>query len=117
MVSAGVAVLHRFEVHDTLAPTPENAVSGDQILNVQENIGLRLAPDQPESAVFLDTSVEPPVLRLNRALASCTLSVLGVDDTGELIPTPPDYPKGTDQFIEGVYEGPGSTLGIFPVRG
>jgi len=116
MAFTGVRLKNRLQVHGTFAPSPAEALEGHQIINEQENIGLRIDEGQSESRVRLDTSVEPPVLHLDGALARCALSVLGIDESGNLLPTPADYPKGSPQQLYGEYTGPGCEIAISPAR-
>lgn len=94
------------------APSAAEAMAGKKIPNNFGNIalvGFIADPYDPESEVELDTTVKPPVLRLNNALAA-TLFGYTDDKTGNFVKYTHEMPQG-HHIVSGDYDGqPGSKL-------
>jgi hypothetical protein len=92
------------------APSAVEAHEGAAIVNRYGNIalhGLEIDSDNRESSIVLDTSTEPPVLRLKNVLAS--ISFGNVNSIGEFVQLT-SQPNQMMQKVNGEYSGPDSEL-------
>jgi hypothetical protein len=89
------------------APSPADALAGNPIVNQFGNIAL-LDLQEDGRTVILDTTVEPPVLRLSRAVVSAAMGYLESD--GSFTSTG-NYALRAE--VSGNYTGPQSTLDLY----
>ena len=96
------------------SPSPDDVVEGYAVIvNVTGNLALSDFREDPEnllSSVELDTSVEPPVLRLYQANAT---SIIGRTNpvNGEFVPSQQRHRLGV-RLVSGTYAGPNSALDV-----
>lgn len=89
------------------APSPENAAQGAPIVNQFGNVALS-GFEVDGQTVVLDETVQPPVLRLARAMVTAALGYEAVD--GSFVSTGM-YADPAE--VSGVYSGPGSELDLY----
>ena len=102
--------VERFLVGES-APNAVDAEAGEKVLNNYGNIALQgfiADPLDPTSEVRLDTTVEPPVLHLNKAL---TRTLFGYTNKGtsEFVQYNHELPHA-HHIVSGVYSGPNCEL-------
>jgi len=92
-------------------PSPVEVMEGASIVNNFGNIalsGIVVDPTNPLSKVELDTSIDPPVLRMNNVLMS-TLFGHWSEDEGRFVQYDNEANQG-EHIVSGNYAGPGSVL-------
>jgi hypothetical protein len=88
-----------------VTPSAEEFVAGSPVVNQYENIELRLLNG---SEGDIDRSVEPPVVRLRRAVVKCAFGEF--NNKGEFVQL--DGVSLGEQRATGVYSGVGSQLSL-----
>lgn len=92
------------------APSAVEVHTGAQVVNQYGNIalqGLVIDPGDRMSQIELDTSVEPPVLRLENVFVTALFG--DTDSNGKFVQSGHELNQ-TSQRVSGDYAGPGSEL-------
>lgn len=89
------------------APSPEAAAQGGLIVNQFDNIALS-GLEEDGRTVVLDETVQPPVLRLARAVVNAAIGYADPDGTFVRTGT---YASRAE--VSGIYSGPGSELDLY----